>query len=245
MLNKKNLKRRLTMKDRAVHILAFAPHPHDADGTIGGTVARKTREGKDVVFVICTNGDKGSMDPAMKPEKLAQIREEEQLASAKLLGVKEVIFLRHPDLCTEDTPEFRKELLRLILTYRPEIVATRDPYNTPYVSNRDHRIVGRAVLDAVWPYALSPNFYPDLQEEGLQLHKVQQVLLWSPQEPNYRCNIEDTIDIKLEAVRCHQSQIPDFEHEKKMILDMATRGAQGTEFKYAEAFVRVEIPQQL
>ena len=233
------------MKDRPVHMMAFSPHPIDTEWGIGGTVARMTKEGKEVVYVVVTNGDKGSSDPDLMPEKLMKIREKEQLEAAEILGVKEVIFLRHPDLGLEDTPEFRKELVKLILTYRPEIVTTRCPYNSRYVSNRDHRTCGRVVMDAVWPYAMATNFYPDLQEEGLELHKVQQVLLWSPQEPNYRCNIEDTIDIKLEAVRCHQSQIPDFEHEKKMILDMATRGAQGTEFKYAEAFVRVEIPQQL
>ena len=115
------------MKEKVVHMLAFAPHPHDAEWGIGGTVARWTREGKDVIFVTCTNGDKGSMDPTIKPEELVQIREKEALEAAKLLGVRDVIFMRYPDLCTEDTPEFRKELLRLILTYRPEIVATRDP----------------------------------------------------------------------------------------------------------------------
>jgi len=103
------------MKDRAVHMLAFSPHPIDTEWGIGGTVARMTKEGKEVVYVVCTNGDKGSSDPDLLPEELAKIREKEQLEAAKILGVKEVIFLRHPDLELEYTLEFRKEVLRLIL----------------------------------------------------------------------------------------------------------------------------------
>jgi LmbE family N-acetylglucosaminyl deacetylase len=232
------------MSNRSVYMLAFAPHPHDAEWGVGGSVARWTKEGKDVVFVSVTNGDKGSLDPNMKPETLAKIREQEALESAKLVGVRDVIFMRYPDLCVEDTPEFRKEIIRLILTYRPEIVATRDPYHGPYISNRDHRIIGQAVLDAVWPYALSPNFYPDLQEKGLQLHKTKQVLLWSPEEPNYRLDISDTFELKMAALRCHKTQI----HEADLFqrLESGHRAtAQGTEFKYAEAFVRIDVPQFL
>lgn len=232
------------MSDKAIYMLAFAPHPHDAEWGIGGTVARWTRQGKEVVFVVCTNGDKGSSDPAMKPETLAKIRKQEALEAAGLLGVKEVIFLDHPDLGLEDTPEFRKEILRMILTYRPEIVATRDPYRQRYVSNRDHRITGHVVLDAVWPYALSPNTYPDLLEEGLKLHRVQEVLLWTPEEPDYRLDISDTFETKMAALRCHRSQI-ESDDFFTMITESNRAAARGTEFTYAEAFVRVKIPQRL
>jgi LmbE family N-acetylglucosaminyl deacetylase len=232
------------MQNKPVYMMAVAPHPHDAEWGIGGTVARWTREGKDVIFVICTNGDKGTSDPGIKPAVLAGIRKQEALESARLLGVKQVIFMDHPDLGLEDTPEFRKEILRLILTYRPEIVATRDPYFQRYVSNRDHRITGHVVLDSVWPYALSPNTYPDLIEQGLQLHKVKQVLLWTPENPNYRYDISATFELKKAALGCHKSQMEDDEYFR-MITDSNKAAAQGTEFTFAEAFVRVEIPQRL
>ena len=102
--------------------MAIAPHPLDNDMGLGGTVARWTREGKEVIYVICTNGDKASSDPDVKPEELSLVRKQEQQAAAKILGVKEVIFLGHPDLGLEYTTEFRKELLVLMLKYRPEIV---------------------------------------------------------------------------------------------------------------------------
>jgi LmbE family N-acetylglucosaminyl deacetylase len=90
-------------------------------------VVKWVREQKEVAYVVCTNGDKGSSDPDMIPEKLAGIREAEQLAAAELLGVKEVVFLRYDDQSLEDTPEFRKELVRQIRIFRPEIVVTSDP----------------------------------------------------------------------------------------------------------------------
>ena len=88
----------------------------------------------------------------MAPEELAKIREQEQLVAAKLLGVREVVFLRYPDQSLEDTPEFRKEIVRQIRLYRPETVVTADP-NRRYLWHRDHRITGRVVMDAVFPYA--------------------------------------------------------------------------------------------
>ena len=234
------------MKKKAACMLAFAPHPLDFEMGIGGTVACWTREGKDVVCVVCTNGDKGSSDPDMKPEELAKIREREQLAAAKLLGVREVIFLRHPDLGLEDTPEFRKEILRLILGYRPEIVATCDPYQR-YLSNRDHRILGRTVLDAVWPYAQAPNTYPDLLEQGFKLHKVKEVLLWQTEEPNYRFDITKTYDTKMAALSCHKSQIGDPVETTFVasLMEFTTTAARGQNYKLGEAFHRLEVLQRL
>ena len=161
------------MDNQTAYALIVSSHPFDIEWSMAGTVAHWTKEGKDVVYVVCTNGDKGSMDPDIRAEDLARIREQEQSESAKILGVKEVIFLRHPDLGLEYTLELRKELLRLILKYRPEVVVTCDPHHMLYISNPHHRATGRAVLDAVWPCALAPNSYRDLMEQGLQPHKVK------------------------------------------------------------------------
>ena len=142
------------MKAKKVDVMVVTPHPDDAEFGVAGTVARWTSNGKEVVYVVCTNGDKGSDDVTMKPEVLSKVRQEEQRAAAKLLGVREVIFLDHPDQGIEDTPEFRKEIVRLIRIYRPGTVVTADPYRR-YVWHRDHRIVGQVTLDAVFPFASS------------------------------------------------------------------------------------------
>ena len=116
------------MQAKPAQVIVVTPHPDDAEYGVAGTVARWVSQGKDVVYVVCTNGDKGTSDANIKPEELAKIREEEQMAAANSLGVREVIFLRHPDQGLEDTPEFRKEIVRLIRMYQPETVVTADPY---------------------------------------------------------------------------------------------------------------------
>jgi len=227
---------------KPAHIMVITPHPDDAEFGVAGTVSRWTGEGKDVIYVVCTNGDKGTGDPAMKPEELAKIREQEQLAAAKVLGVGEVIFLRHADQSLEDTPEFRKELVRLIRMYKPETVATVDPYRR-YVWHRDHRITGQVALDAIFPYARDPHSFPDLLEQGLQPHKVKEVLLWGAQEPNYRTDITNTFDTKIAALRCHESQISGnpFASWEERLREWAKMLAEKEDYELAEAFYRVEI----
>ena len=230
------------MTTKPVHVMVVTPHPDDAEYGVAGTVARWTAEGKEIIYVVCTSGDKGTSDPNMKPEKLAKTREREQLAAAKLLGVREVIFLRHPDQTLEDTPEFRKELVRLIRMYRPEIVVTADPYRR-YIWHRDHRITGRVTLDAVFPFARDHLSYPDLLEEGLQPHKVREVLLWASEDPNYRSDVTDTFDIKIAALRCHKSQIGRVPSQalEKWMRERQEEMAEGEDFELAEAFHREEI----
>jgi len=230
------------MPTKPAQIMVVTPHPDDAEYGVAGTAARWAREGKEIVYVVCTNGDKGTSDANMKPEEVAKTREQEQLAAAKLLGVREVIFLRHPDQSLEDTPEFRKELVRLIRMYRPETVVTADPHRR-YIWHRDHRITGRVTLDAVFPYARDRLSYPDLLDEGLDPHYVREVLLWASEDPNYRSDITDTYDIKLAALRCHKSQIgqyPSPEMEKWLRQRHETM-AEGEDFELAEAFHREEI----
>ena len=191
-------------------VMVISPHPDDAEYGVAGTVARWTREGKKVIYAVCTNGDKGTSDPNMKPEDLAEIRKKEQLAAAEVLGVSEVIFLGLPDQGLEETPQFRKKIVRLIRQYRPEIVVTADPYRR-YKWHRDHRITGQVVLDAVFPYARDHLAYPDLIKEGLQPHKVKKMLFWATEDINYRSDITATFDLKVQALRCHQSQMQEQE----------------------------------
>ena len=230
------------MNLKSAHVMVVTPHPDDAEYGVAGTVAHWTSDGKEVVYVVCTNGDKGTNDANMKPEEMARIREEEQMAAAKSLGVREVIFLRHPDQGLEDTPEFRKELVRLIRIYRPEIMVTANPYRR-YVWHRDHRITGQVTLDAVFPYARDHLSYPDLIKEGLYPHKVREILLWASEDVNYRSDITKTFHLKLTALRCHKSQvghIPPQELEERLRQRQMIM-AEGEDFQLAEAFHRVEI----
>lgn len=229
------------MAVKPAQVMVIIPHPDDAEFGVAGTVARWSREGKDIVYVLCTNGDKGTNDPSIKPEELVKIREAEQLAAAKILGVREVIFLRHPDQSLEDTPEFREEITRLIRMYQPETVLCNDP-NRRYLSHRDHRITGQVVLDAVFLYARNLYAFPALVEEGLQPFKVKEVLLWGTEDQNYRSDITETFDLKLAALRCHQSQLGD-RPQSDFLERMKERhrtAAEGESYALAEAFHRLE-----
>jgi LmbE family N-acetylglucosaminyl deacetylase len=219
--------------------LIFSPHPDDAEIGIAGTVAKWTGEGKSVVYVICTNGDKGSEDPAMKPRKLTAIRKKEELAAAKTLGVSEVIFLGHRDQELEETPQFRKELVRLIRIYRPQIVATPD-ISSVRVVHRDHRITGQVVLDAVYPFARNRPAYPDLIKEGLEPHSAREVWLWGSAQPDHFVDITGTYKQKISAIKCHVSQFGDFDPRRNdFFRKRHEEMAKGRGYKLAEAFRRI------
>ncbi len=232
------------MKEKKADILVISPHPDDAEFGAAGTVANLVRQGKVVVYIVCTNGDKGTESLDCKPEELARVREKEQLEAAKILGVKEVVFLRHSDQTLDDTPEFRKEIVRYLRLYKPEIVITADPYRR-YIWHRDHRIVGRVVLDAVFPFARDIWAYPELVEEGLDPHHVREVWLWASEDRdiNFRSDITQSYELKLEALQCHKSQIKEsFSREmERWLCQRAKDMAEGERFKLAEGFHRVEI----
>jgi LmbE family N-acetylglucosaminyl deacetylase len=223
-------------------VLVISPHPDDAEYGVAGTVARWVKEGKKVIYAVCTNGDKGTSDPDMRPEDLAKIRKKEQLAAAVVLGVSEVIFLDLPDQGLEETPEFRKQIVRLIRQIRPEIVVTADPYRR-YIWHRDHRVAGQVVLDAVFPYARDRLAYPDLIEEGLEPHKVRQMLFWASEDINYCSDISDTFDLKVQALRCHNSQMQALKdpNPENWLRQRCKDIAKDDDFELGEAFHRVEI----
>jgi len=241
---KKQELRGTIMKEKKADVLVITPHPDDAEFGTAGTVVNLVRQGKIVVYIVCTNGDKGTDSFDILPDELVKIREKEQLEAAKILGVKEVLFLRHPDQSLEDTPEFRKEIVKQIRIFKPELVITSDPYRR-YIWHRDHRIVGRVVLDAVFPYARDIWAYPDLLKEGLKPHKVKEVWLWAPEDRdvNFRSDITQSFELKVKALRCHKSQIREpFSSEMEKWLCQRAKDMAGEEkFRLAEGFHRVEI----
>ncbi len=227
---------------KPVHALVFTPHPDDAEFGIAGTVVNWVKEGKDVVYAVCTNGDKGTSDPKVLPAELALIREKEQLAAADLLGVREVVFMGYPDGGLEDTSEFRGAVVRLIRLYRPNTVVTADPYRR-YIWHRDHRIAGRVVMDAIFPYARDIHAYPEHYEEGLEPHKVREVLLWGSPDTNCHLDISDSFETKMAALACHKSQIDParFEQMRDGMRERYRQASADSGFELAETFRREEI----
>jgi LmbE family N-acetylglucosaminyl deacetylase len=224
-------------------VLVIMAHPDDPEFGAGATIARLAREGKKVVYVICTAGDKGSPDRNMTPARLAEIRMGEQRAAAKTLGVDDVIFLGHPDQALEADVEFRKELVQIIREYRPDLVITHSPYQRYIWWHRDHRKCGEAAMDAIFPYARDHMAYPDLLAKGLEPHKVNEIWLTGADDANYKSDITGTFSQKIDAIKCHKSQLgEDFFQRLDRIKARASAAAEGEEFLLAESFRRVEIP---
>lgn len=228
---------------KEVDVLVIVPHPDDTEYGAAGTVASFIKQGKKVAYVICTNGDKGTDDRNMKPEELVKIRRQEQIDAASVMGVTSVEFLDYPDQCLEDTDEFRKELVRFIRIYKPSVMITVDPHQYYRWWHRDHRKCGRVAMDAVFPYARDYLSYPELLDEGLEPHKVNEVMLFNADRPNYKVDITETFDKKIEALMCHKSQVGDKKDMVETRLRMwAAELAKGEKFDLAEAFHRIELP---
>ncbi|MGE3073565.1 MAG: PIG-L deacetylase family protein [Dehalococcoidia bacterium] len=188
---------------RAMVIMA---HPDDAEFLCSGTVAKWCKEGWDVYYVLVTGGDKGTHDLTMHPEKLAAIREEEQRQACRVLGVKECIFLGYPDGFTSESAELRGQIVRLLRTYRPDVVITWDAFRGTF-NHRDHRNVGQATMDAIYPIVRDRLFYQGHEEEGLESHQVNEVLLAGAADADYAVDITEVWETKVAAILCHTSQI--------------------------------------
>lgn len=230
-------------RQRAMVIMA---HPDDAELLCGGTVAKLCAEGWEVYYVITTNGDKGSHDPEMTSPALAAIRQQEQQAAAQTLGVKECIFLGYPDGFLEDTPQLREQLVRLLRRYRPHLVITWDGFRRSF-NHRDHRITGQAAADAVMPLSRSHLYYPEHIAQGLQPHRVDELLLAGSDQPDYYVDIEPHLEKKIDAVLCHASQMRNrsrdeiLEAWRKRAAEMAQQSPQEGRPALAEAFRRLQF----
>ncbi len=219
--------------------MVIVAHPDDIEFSSAGTVARWIKAGAEVAYVLCTSGDVGIAEPGMTKEKAAEIREAEQLAAAKVVGVNEVVFLREPDGMLENTMTLRKRLVREIRRFKPEAVITGDPTivwaRDDYINHPDHRAAAGAALDAIFPAAGQPNLFEELAEEGITAHKVRKVYVISFGQGDTFVNISDTIDLKIEALRKHVSQMSDWDPEPRL-KEWSAGVAKGKEMAYAEAF---------
>ena len=223
--------------------LLVTPHQDDAEGGCGGTVASWAQQGAEVVYVLCTNGDKGTSDPAMTSAKLAEIREREQEEAARVLGVKKVVPLRQPDGGLEDTLDLRAWVTREIRRYKPELVMCIDPYRSRAHTHRDHRMSGQVALDAAFTYAWSSLSFPEqITEEGLEPHRVKEALLWGSEDPDVYVDIEKFLDLKSESLGRHASQMSsDPVRRAERTRQNSARQGERAGVDYAECFRRIEF----
>ncbi|MHB8288824.1 MAG: PIG-L deacetylase family protein [Acidimicrobiales bacterium] len=223
-------------------ILVVSAHPDDVDFGAGGTVAALTSKGIEVSYCIVTDGAKGALDPTIAPDDLVKIRQLEQRAAAETLGVSEVFFLGYIDGCLEPTIELRRDFTRIIRRQRPQRIICQSPernWSRIHASHPDHLAAGEAVLRSVYPDARNPFAYPELLEEGLEPHVVEEVWMMASSQPTGVVDVTETFELKLAALRCHESQLGAASGLSEMIRgwlrDNAAR-ANLTEGRLAEAF---------
>lgn len=193
-------------------ILVILAHPDDPDFFCGAMLSRWCHQGHEVRYCLLTKGQKGGQDVNILPEELGRLRVEEQNAAARETGVKSVEFLDYVDGEVIPDLEMRKKIVRVIRKWKPEILVSSDPLNLFGDNNRinhpDHRAAGQAVVDAAFPAAGSPMFFPELiHDEGLDPHSVDELWLSATASGNFSIDLSDYFDDKLKAIHCHRSQI--------------------------------------
>ncbi len=195
-------------------VLVVMAHPDDPEFFCGGTVALLVKHGLDVSYLLLTGGDKGSDDRHLSEEALVGLRRREQRAAADKLGVGAIRFLDHCDGELENRPDIRREVVRVIREWRPDLVITNDPamvFFAPsgYVNHADHRTAGFIAIDSVFPAARNARFFPELLDEGLEPHNVRQIWLARSNQADLEVDISQAYELRLQALLEHASQVGD------------------------------------
>jgi LmbE family N-acetylglucosaminyl deacetylase len=199
--------------DQIARVLVIAAHPDDVDFGAAGTVAQWTDAGLEVSYCIVTNGEAGGNDRSVTRAEMVTIRQAEQTAAAKQVGVHELHFLGYPDGRVEATIALRRDIARVIRLIRPDRVVCQSPernYARMGASHPDHRAAGAAALDAVYPDSRNPFAFPELlTDEKLEPWTVREVWISGSPTPTTYVDITDTFHRKVAALRSHVSQISD------------------------------------
>ena len=230
--------------DHPKNILVILAHPDDPEFFCGATLARWIENNHTISYCLFTRGEKGGNEDLMDPVSISNHREVEQRSAATVLGIKEVHFLNYPDGYLEPSLETRKSVVREIRTVRPNIVVTCDPTNIFFRGNHlnhpDHLAAGRIVLEAIYPAAGNPLYFPELiTGEGLHPHSIEEVWISLPEAGNTTIDVTPFWEKKLQALHQHKSQIGEIQAFDKRMRDRHTEGSIEENPRYEEKFRRI------
>ena len=222
---------------RAMVVVA---HADDAEWGCAGTVAKWCAEGWEVVYVLCTDGSKGSEDLEMTSGRLVEIRKQEQLNAGKVLGVKDIVFLGYEDSMLEPTLELRRDIAREIRRHRPDVLIGMNPVRSVdgegYLGHPDHCASGEAALSAVFPSSRDRLTFPELLREGLEPHKVKEVwMMFNGDTADKFVDVSAYMDTAVDALKQHQTQVSEEDAEVDMRQWRNSTGKK-VGFEFAEAF---------
>lgn len=229
----------MTEPDRTA--LVIAAHPDDGDFGCAGWTAQRSAEGWAVDFLVCTNGAKGTADREMTRERLIALRREEQREACRRMGARDVYFLDNEDGELTYDRTFLEQVVRHIRLLRPGTVLTHDPTDIimrdSFINHPDHRATGTAALDALYPTARDHLNFPEHLAEGLETHKVREVLLWSTNQPNHDVDITGEVDQKIHALTAHVTQFG----SREDFVNFVRERWKDESGRYLERFRRIEL----
>ncbi len=228
--------------------MVVSAHPDDPEFSAGGSVARMAKNGARVTYVIVTDGSQGGEDPKQKDSELIAIRVREQRAAARVLGVSKIEFLGYKDGQLSPDLKLRRDITRMIRKHKPELVITHMPGRVIDMpmggSHPDHMAVGEATMAAVYPDSRNPRAFRSLLKEGYEPHVVKEVWLPYWTKGDYLVDITPTLDLKIEALMKHKSQVAkpgnEWPIEKWMRKRHREVGKKGG-YRYAESFKRITV----
>ncbi len=223
--------------------MVVTAHPDDAEYGCSATVAKWCRLGWEVVYVLCTDGSKGTEDRETTSEQLTELRTKEQIKAGETLGLKTVEFLGYPDGYLEPTLELRRDISRQIRVHKPDILITtnptRDLLSSGYIGHPDHFATGEAALSAVFPSARDHLTFPELfYDEGLEPHKVREVWVMSfGADANFWNPLTEVdVELSIKALHDHVSQVSNPEESAKWMKSRRAETGQKIGADYAEGF---------
>jgi LmbE family N-acetylglucosaminyl deacetylase len=183
--------------------LALVAHPDDLEYGTAAAIARWTDQGKRVVYCLATSGEAGidGLDPA----QCGPLREQEERASAAVVGVDTVEFLGYPDGVLEYGLPLRRDIARAVRRHRPDVVVTgnyESRWGPGMLNQADHIALGQAVMDGVRD-AANRWVFRELLDEGLEPWKVRQVLVSHSSQSLHGVDTTDSFDKGVRSLEAH------------------------------------------
>lgn len=210
-------------------VMIFAPHPDDDIIACGGTIARHIQMENPVSIVYLSSGEAGSLE--YSPEELGPLREAEARRAAAILGADDLTFFRNPDGYISFEQTQLEKLIRLIREKKPTMVYL--PHAGESV--RDHQLTHQLVMEAC-KRAAGP-WFQNCGSEPWSTSTILGYEVWTPlQTYNLIVDISDYMDIKLTALREHQSQIATLAYDEAVQGLNRYRGVMSGAGKYGECF---------
>jgi LmbE family N-acetylglucosaminyl deacetylase len=229
-------------EEAPVRALAVYAHPDDPEISCGATLARWAAAGADVHVLVLNRGEKGSKDPSVDPDALAERRrgEMEDAGTVLRLAGRERLDVDDGELV--NSVEVRERIVATVRRTRPDVVVCPDPtavfFGDTYFNHSDHRTAGWATLDAVSPAAGNPHYFPSAGPP----HSVGVVLLSGTLEPNVWIDVGTSLETKIDALLCHASQL---DGSEALFRDVLRRRAEAegraAGVRYAEGFRRLTL----